>query len=96
MNRGLSLKCLHCDRQEFHILYEMGSPPGGVPQPRPSGRYECVRCGKPRHDRDAFGAIDEDQLFAPLFPARGQPAASPWRLALAYTNHERHAPLRAG
>jgi transposase len=32
--------------------------------------------------RDAFGAIDDDQLFAPLFPARGQPAASPWRLAL--------------
>jgi hypothetical protein len=45
MNRGLTLKCLQCDRQEFHILYEMGSPPGGVPQPRPSGRYECVHCG---------------------------------------------------
>jgi hypothetical protein len=45
MNRGLTLKCLQCDSQEFHILYEMGSPPGGVPHPRPSGRYECVRCG---------------------------------------------------
>jgi transposase len=33
--------------------------------------------------RDAFGAIDGAQLFAPLFPARGQPAESPWRLALA-------------
>src|SRR5215216_3310358 len=32
--------------------------------------------------RDEFGAIYDDQLFAPLFPARGQPAASPWRLAL--------------
>jgi transposase len=32
--------------------------------------------------RDEFGAIYEDQLFAPLFPARGQPAESPWRLAL--------------
>src|SRR5215813_8761468 len=32
--------------------------------------------------RDALGAIYQDQLFAPLFPARGQPAASPWRLAL--------------
>jgi transposase len=33
--------------------------------------------------RDALGAIYHDQLFAPLFPTRGQPAASPWRLALA-------------
>jgi transposase len=32
--------------------------------------------------RDAFGAVYDDQRFAPLFPARGQPAASPWRLAL--------------
>jgi transposase len=32
--------------------------------------------------RDEFGAIYDDQLFAPLFPARGQPAAAPWRLAL--------------
>jgi transposase len=33
--------------------------------------------------RDELGTIYDDQLFAPLFPARGQPAASPWRLALA-------------
>src|SRR5919106_1715627 len=32
--------------------------------------------------RDEFGAIYDDQLFAPLFPACGQPAESPWRLAL--------------
>jgi transposase len=32
--------------------------------------------------RDELGAIYDDHLFAPLFPARGQPAASPWRLAL--------------
>jgi len=32
--------------------------------------------------RDAFGPIYDDQLFAPLFSARGQPAESPWRLAL--------------
>ena len=32
--------------------------------------------------RDALGAIYHDQLFAPLFPTRGQPAAAPWRLAL--------------
>ena len=33
--------------------------------------------------RDALGAIYDDQLFAPLFSPRGQPAASPWRLAFA-------------
>jgi transposase len=32
--------------------------------------------------RDELGTIYEDHVFAPLFPARGQPAASPWRLAL--------------
>ena len=32
--------------------------------------------------RDELGAIDDDHLFAPLFPAHGQPAAPPWRLAL--------------
>jgi transposase len=33
--------------------------------------------------RDALGAIYDDPLFAPFFPSRGRPAASPWRLALA-------------
>jgi transposase len=32
--------------------------------------------------RDELGAIYDDHLFAPFFPTRGQPAASPWRLAL--------------
>jgi transposase len=32
--------------------------------------------------RGELGISDDDQLFAPLFPARGQPAMSPWRLAL--------------
>jgi hypothetical protein len=45
MHRGLTLKCLHCDSHEFHILYEMESPAGGVSQPRQSGSYECVQCG---------------------------------------------------
>jgi hypothetical protein len=45
MTRGLTLKCVQCDSQEFHILYEMGSVPGGVPRPRASGSYECVQCG---------------------------------------------------
>jgi hypothetical protein len=45
MNRALALKCLHCDSNEFHILYEMESPAGGGPHPRQSGSYECVHCG---------------------------------------------------
>ena len=45
MNRGLTLKCLQCDSHEFHILYEMGPQPGGVPHLRQSGSYECVLCG---------------------------------------------------
>jgi transposase len=32
--------------------------------------------------RDIFGPIYNDELFAPLFARRGQPAESPWRLAL--------------
>jgi len=32
--------------------------------------------------RDQLGAIYNDQLFISLFPARGQPASVPWRLAL--------------
>ncbi len=32
--------------------------------------------------RDELGTIYEDYLFAALFPARGQPVESPWRLAL--------------
>lgn len=32
--------------------------------------------------RDTLGTIYEDEQFAELFPLRGQPAESPWRLAL--------------
>ena len=32
--------------------------------------------------RDALGNLYEDEAFAPLFPALGQPAEAPWRLAL--------------
>lgn len=32
--------------------------------------------------RDEFGAIYQDQSFTSLFPACGQPAEAPWRLAL--------------
>src|SRR5262245_4201405 len=32
--------------------------------------------------RDELGAVYEDEAFAPLFSVRGQPAETPWRLAL--------------
>src|SRR4051812_32495250 len=32
--------------------------------------------------RDELGAVYDDRMFASLYPARGQPAQSPWRLAL--------------
>src|SRR5262249_32808404 len=32
--------------------------------------------------RDTLGAIFQDELFADLYPNRGQPAYAPWRLAL--------------
>jgi len=32
--------------------------------------------------RSLLGTVFEDELFAPLFPKRGQPAVVPWRLAL--------------
>jgi transposase len=34
------------------------------------------------HIRDELGVIYDDEQFAPLFPARGQPAVAPWRLML--------------
>ena len=32
--------------------------------------------------RASLGAIYQDELFADLYPVRGQPASAPWRLAL--------------
>jgi len=32
--------------------------------------------------RDELGAIYNDAMFASAYPARGQPAHPPWRLAL--------------
>ena len=32
--------------------------------------------------RDSLGTVFDNEMFAPLFPERGQPAAAPWRLAL--------------
>jgi transposase len=60
------------------------------PQPIPEIPAETVRVVRavfPKGNiyirlRDALGTIYQDELFADLFPDRGQPAYAPWRLAL--------------
>jgi transposase len=60
------------------------------PQPIPEIPAETVRVVRavfPKgnmyiHLRDMLGTIYEDELFADLYPDRGQPAYAPWRLAL--------------
>ncbi len=55
--------------------------------PIPEETMRVARAAFPRGNvyirmRDELGTIYEDHLCAHLFPARGQPAESPWRLAL--------------
>lgn len=60
------------------------------PQPIPEIPPETVRVVRavfPKgnlyiHLRDTLGSIYQDELFADLYPDRGQPAYAPWRLAL--------------
>jgi len=60
------------------------------PQPIPEIPAETVRVVRavfPKgniyiHLRDTLGTIYQDELFADLYPDRGQPAYAPWRLAL--------------
>jgi transposase len=60
------------------------------PQPIPEIPAETVRVVRavfPKGNfsidlRDSLGAIYQDELFADLYPVRGQPAYAPWRLAL--------------
>ena len=60
------------------------------PQPIPEIPAETVRVVRavfPKgnmyiHLRDMLGPIYQDELFADLYPDRGQPAYAPWRLAL--------------
>lgn len=57
-------------------------------QPIPGLTERIARSAFPRNDnvymkmRDVFGTVYTDEQFAELYPQRGQPAESPWRLAL--------------
>src|SRR5262245_29138531 len=61
-----------------------------APQPIPPVPEETARVARPGlpHGnvslmmRDALGTLFTDDDVATLFPARGQPAEAPWRLAL--------------
>ena len=55
--------------------------------PVPEDTQRIARAAFPKGNiyvrmRDEIGTIFDDPMFAPLFPARGQPAENPWRLAL--------------
>jgi transposase len=39
------------------------------------------------HLRDTLGTIYQDELFADVYPKRGQPAYAPWHLALVTVFH---------
>lgn len=57
------------------------------PDPIPQDTARVARAAFPRGNRsmrmrDELETIDVDETFAALFPRRGQPAESPWRLAL--------------
>jgi transposase len=64
----------------------MSLHPQEIP-PIPEETRRVARAAFPRGNvymrmRDELGTIYNDQVFVSLFPARGQPAEAPWRLAL--------------
>jgi transposase len=64
----------------------MSLKPQAIPEIPPE-TVRVVRTVLPKgnlytHLRDTLGSIYHDELFADLYPTRGQPAEAPWRLAL--------------
>jgi transposase len=64
----------------------MSLKPQTIP-PVPASTATVARAAFPKGTavlrlRDELGTIYQDELFAALYPERGQPAAAPWRLAL--------------
>jgi transposase len=55
------------------------------PVPEPTARLARTVCPKGSlclWRGEELSAVFQDELFAPFFPRRGQPAEAPWRLAL--------------
>jgi transposase len=64
----------------------MSMKPQAIPE-IPAETVRVVRAVFPKgnsyiHLRDTLGSIYQDELFADVYPDRGQPAYAPWRLAL--------------
>jgi transposase len=64
----------------------MSMKPQAIPE-IPAETVRVARAVLPKgniyvHLRDTLGSIYQDELFADLYPDRGQPAYAPWRLAL--------------
>ena len=64
----------------------MSMKPQPIPEIPPE-TVRVVRAALPKgnlhiHLRDTLGPIYQDELFADLYPGRGQPAYALWRLAL--------------
>ena len=64
----------------------MSLKPGPI-QPIPEETIQVARAAFPKGNlyltlRDKLGSLFQDEDFAGLFPADGQPALPPWRLAL--------------
>jgi len=54
-----------------------------IPEQTARIAHAAFRRGNPfMRMRDEIGTLFTDEAFAPLFPARGRPVVSPWRLAL--------------
>src|SRR5947209_6517982 len=54
-----------------------------IPEQTARIAHAAFRRGNPvMRMRDEVGTLFTDEAFAPLFPARGRPVVSPWRLAL--------------
>lgn len=58
---------------------ELGSIPEG---PARIARAACPKGSIAMRLRDALGELYQDEHFTALYPAQGQPAYAPWRLAL--------------
>src|SRR5581483_8606070 len=77
---GASIGITACRRESMSLKPELVGPV-------PEETARIARAAFPKGNlylrlRDELGTLYQDDLFADLFPARGQPAETPWRLAL--------------
>src|SRR6266496_1058465 len=81
---------VQCQGRTRHISMQRRNPMSMYPQeigPIPAETVRVARAACPKGTlamrlRDALGELYQDEHFATLYPAEGQPAYSPWRLAL--------------